>query len=283
MDEWGFGDDLEALGQQLQQRSPLPPLPPLVRRRPRPPVAWIGLAVGAGLALAVVIAGAWRVHRDAVALAAVSVVPEGQGRVTHAGASTTIEWREGLVEVDVQPEQGALVRVSTPEAEVRVVGTRFGVLRDARGTEIAVERGTVEVRCVHPPAHTVRLGAGEARWCLRSAGGALGLALSRLEDGAEDALVLEAIEAGLVHPSGEAQTRVLLRGLAVQVLARMDRVDEALEIAETLIGTGERDALATAVRLTLPRGCAAARPFLDALDAMGDEPARRLLERCAGG
>ena len=73
-----------------------------------------------------------------------------------------------------------------------------------------------------------------------------------------------------------------LMALGVQALADLGREDEAIALAGQLLGTAERDALARAVRLTWPRGCAQARPFLVSLVALGDPAAERLLAQCDG-
>ncbi len=279
MSEWSFEEDLQSLAEQLD-RQPLPSLPTAVRqRRPRRSL-WPGLAAAGVLGVSVIAAlvlvdlvpsGVEPTH------GAVSVVPDGVGHVVHDGSRTTIEWTSGVVDVDVEPNRGAQVVVHTPEAEVTVVGTRFQVHRDARGTHVTVDRGLVHVSCFG--VERGEFGMGDEAWCLQTAGGALGLALERLDD--RDLVgVLEAIDQGLAHPIGKDQTRIVLRALKVQTLADLGREEDALTVAETLLNSTERDALATAARLAWPQGCERARPFLEALVALGDEVAPTLLRRC---
>ncbi len=70
----------------------------------------------------------------------VKVVPAGKGE-------DRLFLTSGSVALEVPKlAAGHTVSVCTPDAEVRVHGTRFQVVRDARGTSVVVTEGLVEVR-----------------------------------------------------------------------------------------------------------------------------------------
>jgi hypothetical protein len=77
----------------------------------------------------------------------VSVYSAGSGRWRDG----TLLWSEGELRVSVTPDQGAHLRILTPEAVIEVQGTVFRVSRDAFGTQVATERGQVSVTCVGGP------------------------------------------------------------------------------------------------------------------------------------
>lgn len=68
-------------------------------------------------------------------------------RVPAAAGEERLRLEVGSLSLEVpRLPPGRSVSVSTPDAEVLVHGTRFQVLRDARGTVVAVAEGLVEVR-----------------------------------------------------------------------------------------------------------------------------------------
>lgn len=93
-----------------------------------------------------------RVHADSGVIAVVA--GEQTDGLRLEGGSVTLE-------VPRLPE-GHLLFVATPDAEVRVHGTRFTVARDAAGTAVKVTEGVVEVRPQGAGRQPVMLRAGDA-------------------------------------------------------------------------------------------------------------------------
>jgi hypothetical protein len=189
---------------------------------------------------------------------------EGKGEVTTWEGKPHVEWRLGRLDVEVEPDKGLDLTVSTREGEVRVVGTGFRVERSPLGTDVSVRHGRVEVRCDGAAARF--LGAGESASCLpTSPAGLLGRARQLYEVHAPASDVLSAIDRGMQTAEGSIETE--LRVLRIRTLLDDGRKDEALADAEAfLAGTTElrrTDVLRMAIEAD-PR-CKRARPFLEAL------------------
>ena len=58
---------------------------------------------------------------------------QGQGVLAGTERAPRLTWETGTLKVEVEPNQGIDLQVTTREAEVRVVGTGFSVTRDALG------------------------------------------------------------------------------------------------------------------------------------------------------
>jgi len=261
--------------------------------RPRRPfVAAAGVATG--LAFAAVLLWALapppRVDRSldgagTVALGdRVEVQAGGTGSVSGDARDMRLRWNDGELYVEVEPHQGVALAVQTEEAEVRVVGTGFTVVRDALGTRVDVRHGRVAVTCVRGAA--LELGTGEAHTCLpTTAAGSLGRALAR-RDTADATEQLTELDDALALPDAVGPVRAELRVLRAGALLAAGRRDEALAEAE---GTLAEDAATRpvelhrlAARLRMEHDdCAGALPHLEALAAagsLGDDAAA--LEHC---
>ncbi len=261
------------------------------RRRPARLVGG-GLAVGA---LAAALAFGIRTPAPAVpvplpaagALSAdVHVVSSGDGDVVVSGSVHTLAWRRGTLDLDVAPNRGVDLTVTTDEGTVRVVGTSFRVTRDALGTTVSVSRGEVETDCALGGPTRVR--AGESRTCLpRTAIGALGRIHAQQDAGAAPEVLLAEIEAASARPDATGVVANELGAARVGALLALDRPADALAAAERALhdAPGSRDAelRRVAARLHVGAGdCAAALPHLTALAASDDlGPDAVLLTRCS--
>lgn len=172
----------------------------------------------------------------------VSLDFEGQGQIDGTERAPRIAWSHGHLRASVTPHQGIDLRVTTQEAEVRVVGTVFTVDRDALGTRVAVERGKVEVRCVDGRRSFVR--PGEIVWCEPgTAAGYLARARALQRDGSSLAAILAAVEAGSAL-QGSSAVRVELRWVRAEALGQHGRRAAALRAAAAALdaGAGHRHA-----------------------------------------
>lgn len=128
---------------------------------------------------------------------------------------------DGAVTVQAAKQpSGRELRISTPDATVRVVGTRFAVVRWAGGSSVAVEEGRVVVDPADGGAQRV-LGAGDA-WSSGLPRPVLRLAGLTAFDGSEAWRELGALPA---TPAG----------ITIQVLAKA----EASAMGSRLIGLGD--------------------------------------------
>jgi ferric-dicitrate binding protein FerR (iron transport regulator) len=157
---------------------------------------------------------------------------EGHGTLTGTDAAPQLLWRSGTLHVDVDPDAGRAVSVTTGEAFIRVLGTAFEVRRDVRGTHVSVERGTVSVICKRGDRGT--LSPGQSTFCLPStAAGMLARSRSLQDAGRPAAEVLAAAADGLgLMPA--SPVREELRVVRIEVLRDDGRLDEALEEARAL-------------------------------------------------
>lgn len=181
----------------------------------------------------------------ALPVEAVELKVSGDGHATGSARSPRVQWRSGLLEVAVRPNAGVDLEVSTAEARVRVVGTRFAVLRDTLGTRVDVSQGRVAVRCGDQPE--THLDAGD---------------------------VLTCPPVDLPGLLGRVRALELAEAPAAEALLT---VDQALQLPAPPLVRGEL--LATQIRLLLqvgqhPAARAAARTYLDE----GHAPRRAELE-----
>lgn len=208
-----------------------------------------------------------------------SVVHQGEGELTHRGDDVRLDWRRGRLEVDVAPGAGVRLVVVTPEGEVRVVGTRFAVERDASGTKVAVERGKVEVHC---DSSVTPLEAGASQRCWASTAAArLEQARGLRQSGSALDAVLEVVDRGLATQPSVA-VRSELVALAVDALYEAGRDDEVLRRGLSELDEGPRR-LEIAERVAAAQvrlgGCALAAPLLEWLAEERGSPVD--LERAA--
>ncbi len=159
---------------------------------------------------------------------------QGQGSLAGQARAPHIQWHAGTLEVQVEPGQGVALRLSTREAELRVIGTAFQVKRNGPRTQVAVRQGEVEVSC-HAGAGAL-LSAGQEHACGPvSAAAWLGLALGQRDQGQHSEAVLRSLDAGLALARADSVTAAELRFQRVQVLKEADRHQEALDEARELL------------------------------------------------
>lgn len=212
----------------------------------------------------------------------VTVTWHGEGQVeTRSEKDLHVTWESGRIDVYVPPEQGIHFAVETPEGVVRVVGTRFSVERDALGTHVEVERGTVEVTCEGDDDAV--LTADMDHRCLRSAEAGLQHARQLQGSGASAEVVLGVIDRAKGLDTLSPLTPRELDVLAITTLEGSDP-SQALSRAERYLeGSDHRasDVHRIAARLaTASRDCERASPHLEALVGQDDAIAHVLLSDC---
>lgn len=199
----------------------------------------------------------------------------GQATVSGTDQAPNIELASGRVEVDVDPGLGIQLRVRTPEAEVKVLGTVFSVERSPLGSEIQVQRGRVGVSCADGSEQVLE--AGQTHTCLPTdAAGLLGRSRALQAAGAPPLTVLASADAGLAAPELDPGTRGELTFVRLEALTATQSYGLALEAAQAYLASGETgrrpDALEAAARLSLlSGGCAASEPFVAELEASGQQ------------
>lgn len=217
----------------------------------------------------------------------VSLRPAGRGKVTGDARNVHVAWEGGTIAVDVTPDQGIRLDVTTDEAVVRVVGTGFDVTRDALGTRVEVRHGKVQVDCASGRSELIETG-GSLTCLPGTAAGMLGRARALQDQGAALPVQMETIGAGLALAE-PGPVRAELQGLELAALLRGGESDRALTLAEAMLHDGTTlrrvETLQVAARLRLlADDCAGARPWLAELDAAGalpaDDPGRA---RCGAG
>lgn len=199
----------------------------------------------------------------------VALAYQGAGSLEGTRQAPRISWESGTVQVQVEPDRGIQLVVATAEAEVLVVGTAFAVTRDALGTQVDVDHGTVRVTC-HSGAATL-LGAEEHTTCLpTTAYGMLARARALQSQGAAPELLLTTAEVALERHPELSLVRSELQLVGIEALTRLGREADALEQAQTYLSSGSelrRDGvLALAARLAWSTGgCDEAGPWLEQL------------------
>lgn len=242
------------------------------------------------VALGGLVVGSWWVARPPTEVSealvasagAVTITPdvvadvEGEGDVQGDSKHLHVRWESGTLSLEVTPEQGVGLDVTTEEGVVHVVGTGFDVARDALGTLVRVRHGRVQVDCT--AGGSVTLGAGEDHTCLpRTASGMLGRARALQDRGAPGSDVLAAVDGGLaLAETGPVEDE--LKFLRLTGLIAAARPEEARPLAAELLAVPgnprrlevTRIALALAV---LQTDCASARPLAVELMAGGQHTA----------
>ncbi len=197
---------------------------------------------------------------------------QGEGALGGTESAPDIEWRAGVLRVEVEPNKGVKLDVRTREALVRVVGTGFSVDRSALGTTVAVTHGRVSVECTG--GASAMLGAGESTVCLPTTAAALlGRARALSEAGAAPSDVLEAVDLGLAATPGDS-VREELDIARMEALAADGRWSEAWTSATRSLATDaggrHEDLLHLRARYGLAaNGCSGAVGDLGALYADG--------------
>ncbi len=157
----------------------------------------------------------------------------GRGELVGDADSPRIQWESGRLTARVTPNRGIDLRVSTPEAEVRVVGTVFTVERDLLGTRVHVERGKVAVTC--DGGQELLLVGGDEGECLpRSAAGLLARARALQFAAGDDVRILASLDAGLDRQASDA-VRAELRWVRAEHLASMGLDEDARSAARAAL------------------------------------------------
>lgn len=257
--------------------------------RPRTRVRWV-LAAGVALAAAALFllrpgpgpAEAIPLSTPTGLGSLVHVTPEGEGSAVATARGYAVAWRHGRLEVEVVPDRGAELTVTTDEATISVVGTGFSVDRNALGTTVAVRHGTVLVDCALGGA--AHLHAGEDRVCLpRTAAGALGRIRALQDAGTDPGQVLAEAESAASRPDATGSVANEIGAVRVSALLLLDRRDDAettaLDVLARAPGARDAELHRVVARLAVARGdCAVVLHHLDALDtlgALGDDAALR--------
>jgi hypothetical protein len=203
----------------------------------------------------------------------VSVEYSGVGAASGTSQAPRIQWESGVATFSVTPGEGIDLRVVTPEAEVRVLGTIFDVERTALGTEVRVKRGKVGVTCQDGDA--VEINKGESHTCLpTTAAGQLGRARALQAASAPSDVTLQATAAGLAASDLSPATRAELHAMRLEIFTSMASWPQALAEAREYLATKQEArrpwALQRAAQLSaLVEGCSAAQSYLAELEAAG--------------
>jgi hypothetical protein len=159
---------------------------------------------------------------------------DGTGSVVGTGRAPVFTWSTGQIDLDVKPGAGIQLRVQTEEAEVRVIGTRFRVTRDAFGTRVEVVHGRVGVRCVD--GTDTEVGGGDSTVCAPIHAAGL-LRRARAEQQAGDpAAALASVDAGLRDAALTAVVQDELLAVRVALLTELGRFDDAVVAAAGYLG-----------------------------------------------
>ncbi len=259
----------------------------LERPARRPPLlfgALLATAVAAGLAWAVLGARSPGSGAPPSAYEHVSFDFGGEGAMVGTQDAPHLRWHDGTVRVEVEPNQGVQLTVSTEEATVRVVGTAFSVTREAHATEVHVDHGEVRVTCASQPER--RLTDGEHLRCLPDELPALLLRASALA--AEEAAAadrLETLDRADALAANDAPAAGELLAHRVRALEDADRLDEAAAAAERYLAQGypaRRGALLgfVARHRYAREGCEALPRLEEAVAALGPGGEALLLASC---
>lgn len=258
------------------------------RGRNRP---WIAVLLPAGVAF-----GWWTLGRDgpiseqeleaegAPQMLAISrdvgVRFDGKGQINGTEREPHIRWEAGTLIVEVKPDRGVKLDVTTREATVRVIGTGFTVQRDALGTLVEVAHGKVEVMCAGK--EPTFLEKDEAALCLPTSPASLLARAALLRDrGAEIDTVLGTVDSALSSQTEPSPVRNELLLLRMQALAEAEQPAVALADANRYLDSEDpyrRDEVlrfAAAVAME-SKGCGRAHAYLQPL-ARADAPTSDLL------
>ena len=151
----------------------------------------------------------------------------GEGDLDGTEPAPELHWQQGHLRLEVDPDHHFDLHIHTREAEVHVVGTVLSVDRDALGTRVEVEHGTVELSCLFDPALD-RLTAQQSRTCLPlTAAGLLGRALALQGRAAPNGEILLALDQGLARAKMGGAVESELRYVRLQTLLADGQLDEA--------------------------------------------------------
>lgn len=216
----------------LPQPGPAPTFAPRPRWRPWPALilaalllAWLGtrkppVLIDARLDAAETVTAA--ITSD------LQIEYAGTGAVYGTELAPHIHWEVGLLRVAVRPE--LQLTVDTDEGTASGSGASFTVERDARGTTVKVERGSVGLSCADRP-----LTPGATQTCLPQRPAGL-LARARLLRKDRDA-ALDAIQRGLALTRPGEPTRGELLALKVELLSA-DQPENARAAAQIYLNEG---------------------------------------------
>ncbi len=297
MAEWNYAELLREHAQEPDADEVL-----RVRRRAnervaqrRRPLVWILLPAGLALAAAAAGMALWLAPADTpepTPLASqdsweqtssqpgVQLAFQGSGQVA---SPSVVNWEQGELQVEVEPDRGIDFRVHTEEATIRVVGTVFSVGRSSLGTTVAVDRGKVEVTCTDEDP--VLVAAATDHLCLRSPAAALGWANEQERAGGSASDILRAVERGLALCTSSDPVHDELEVLRIRSLDRAGLPEEALRAAEERLNRGAplrtTEVRQAAARIALDLGgCGAAQHHLEALVSDNHGAALVLLADC---
>lgn len=204
----------------------------------RRPLAWGLAAAGAGAVLSW-----WIASPAAGPPPALVEMPEhvqvrfdGEGTIGGTAEAPRLDWVSGVAHVQVEPDQGVTLTVSTEEATVRVIGTAFDVARAHFATEVRVDHGRVGVTCAGAPERI--LTDGEHARCLPADLPSLLKRVAALSVAGDDpALRLESLDrADPLATEGSARGELLAH--RVQALQDAHRPEAALAAAATYLDEG---------------------------------------------
>jgi len=212
----------------------------------------------------------------------VAFVAHGEGTASGTSRDVRVDWTSGTVRVEVTPHTGTSLAVVTPEALVEVVGTAFTVDRGALGTTVTVDHGAVRVAC--EDGWKGLLEPGTEHTCLPvTAAGFLARAEALLDAGGSADDVLDTLHRGL-RLAGDGPVRGELLARRMHLRAATGDVEGALSDATGYLASPSgrtTDVERFAAWLALAeRGCDAALPWLDRLNAVGSAPDAVLLAEC---
>lgn len=162
----------------------------------------------------------------------VQIQAEGFGEASGTGRQLELAWKTGMLDVAVEPGRGVRLTVSTDEAEVKVVGTRFQVERGPLGTTIQVTQGEVDVHCTD--GTEVRLQPRASKECPpTSAAGRLGRITALQARGRSQQVVTEATLALADEPPAPIALELGLHQVAAWIaLGRTEQARSALDALE---------------------------------------------------
>ncbi|MFH1468742.1 MAG: FecR family protein [Pseudomonadota bacterium] len=175
---------------------------------------------------------------------------DGYGELGGTTMAPEIHWISGQLDVEVEPNRGIQLAVQTEEATVRVIGTRFSVLRRDGITSVTVQRGKVEVTCADGSESLLTL--GQATTCEPRSAARLALrALAMQQKGGGPARVLSLTERGLASAEEGDATWAQLSVLRMVALRDLGRDEEALAAAHAYLASGDTRRVDEVLRLAL--------------------------------
>ncbi len=161
---------------------------------------------------------------------------DGVGVVAGTTMAPEIRWESGTLRVEVEPQAGVELSVTTDEGRVLVHGTLFEVVRDERGTHVSLERGSVGVVCADRSDRTLE--PGQAHSCIVARPGPrLGRVRELQEAGAEPQDILAAVQGGLevAEPGSHIEGELLIARFEVQLA--LGQGEQALQTAEAYLAS----------------------------------------------